>query len=187
AHLVHGVRRHVPADPGADGGLSSGVLAGPRGEDLPDDDRVDRCGIDARLLQRAADREGAELRCREGGELPLQPSLRGTGGGDDDDVGHDCSFSSSETMRVGSVASMTSCTLTPGAVSTSTSPASVTSMTARSVMMRCTTPRPVSGSEHSFTIFAEPSLATCSIRMMSLPAPCTRSIAPPGPFTILPG
>ena len=54
-------------------------------------------------------------------------------------------------------------------------------------MMRSTTPRPVSGSEHVFTIFAEPSRATCSISTMTRPAPCTRSIAPPGPLTIFPG
>ncbi len=43
----------------------------------------------------------------------------------------------------GSVLSRTSSTDTSGAVSTSTSPRSVTSITARSVMIRCTTARPV--------------------------------------------
>ena len=66
----------------------------------------------------------------------------------------------------GSVAATTSSTVTPGASSTSLSPSGVTSMTARSVMMRSTTPLPVSGSEHSFTIFGEPSLATCSMSTM---------------------
>ena len=54
-------------------------------------------------------------------------------------------------------------------------------------MMRSTTPLPVSGSEHSFTIFGEPSLATCSMSTILRRAPWTRSMAPPGPFTILPG
>jgi hypothetical protein len=90
-------------------------------------------------------------------------------------------------VSAGSVAAITSSTVTPGASSTSTSPSSVTSMTARSVMMRSTTPRPVSGSEHSSTILAEPSRATCSMRTMTFAAPWTRSMAPPGPLTILPG
>src|SRR5690606_9008500 len=157
------------------------------GKDLADDDRVDSGRIDGGLLQCALDREGSELRRGEGCELSFQPPLWGAGRGDDDDFAHESSFSSSEMISGGSVASMTCCTLTPGAVSTRMSPASVTSMTARSVMMRCTIALPVSGSEHSFTILAEPSLATCSMRIISRPAPWTKSIAPPGPFTILPG
>ena len=43
----------------------------------------------------------------------------------------------------GSVAFSTSARVTSGATSTSFSPSGVTSMTARSVMIRCTTPRPV--------------------------------------------
>ena len=58
----------------------------------------------------------------------------------------------SSTRSSGSVFSRTSASVTPGASSRSTSPSSVTSMTARSVMIRCTTPRPVNGSEHSLTI-----------------------------------
>ena len=44
-----------------------------------------------------------------------------------------------------------------------------------------------SGSVHSSTILCVPSLATCSIITMTRLAPCTRSIAPPMPLTILPG
>ena len=54
-------------------------------------------------------------------------------------------------------------------------------------MIRCTQALPVSGSEHSFTILGEPSRATCSIITITRFAPCTRSIAPPMPLTILPG
>src|SRR5260370_36939041 len=46
--------------------------------------------------------------------------------------------------------------LMPGASFRSSSPSPVTSMTARSVMMRLTTRRPVSGRVHSLTIFADP-------------------------------
>jgi hypothetical protein len=45
----------------------------------------------------------------------------------------------------------TSSSVTPGVSSTSWSPAGVTSMTARSVIIRCTTALPVYGSEHSLT------------------------------------
>ena len=58
----------------------------------------------------------------------------------------------SSTRSSGSVFSRTSASVTPGASSRRTSPSSVTSMTARSVMIRWTTPRPVNGSEHSLTI-----------------------------------
>src|SRR5665213_2768188 len=60
-------------------------------------------------------------------------------------------------------------------------------MTARSVMVRWMTPRPATESEHSLTIFNEPSLVTCSILAITRFAPCTRSIAPPIPFAIFPG
>jgi hypothetical protein len=70
-------------------------------------------------------------------------------------------------------------------------PPGVTSSTARSVMMRFTTPRPVSGSVHLGRIFRSvlPSflVATCSISTITRPTPATRSIAPPMPLTILPG
>src|SRR5690606_28294629 len=187
AHRVDRAGGHIPADAGADRGLTGGVLPGPGREHLTHDDRFDVGRRDGGLLERTTDRERPQLRGGERRQLTLQPPLRGAGRGDDDDVAHDFSFRFSETDSAGSVASMTSCTLTPGAVSTSTSPSGVTSMTARSVMMRSTTPLPVSGREHSSTIFAEPSLATCSMRMMTRPAPCTRSMAPPGPLTIFPG
>ena len=47
------------------------------------------------------------------------------------------------TVNSGSVFSRTSSSVTPGASSRRTSPSSVTSNTARSVMIRWTTPRPV--------------------------------------------
>ena len=40
---------------------------------------------------------------------------------------------------------------------------------------------------HSGTILWLPSLATCSMTTTTRFAPCTRSIAPPMPLTILPG
>jgi len=54
-------------------------------------------------------------------------------------------------------------------------------------MIRSTTRRPVSGKEHSLTIFNAPSFATCSMSTMTRLAPWTRSMAPPIPLTILPG
>ncbi len=54
-------------------------------------------------------------------------------------------------------------------------------------MTRWTTPRPVSGRSHRWTIFGLPSLATCSMRTSTRRAPWTRSIAPPMPLTIFPG
>ena len=63
----------------------------------------------------------------------------------------------------------------------------MTSRTARSVMIRWTTPRPVSGRCTRRRSCSEPSLATCSISTMTRLAPWTRSIAPPMPLTILPG
>ena len=54
----------------------------------------------------------AELHRREGCQLTLQPALRGTCGGDDDDVvmahGHASIFRDSEMIRAGSVAATTS-------------------------------------------------------------------------------
>src|SRR4051794_12692923 len=82
----------------------------------------------------------------------------------------------------------TSSRLTLGCSSISTRPPpGFTSNTARSVMIRLTTPLPVIGSVHSFKIFGLPSLEVCSISAPPRFTPATRSIAPPGPFTILPG
>ena len=63
----------------------------------------------------------------------------------------------------------------------------VTSNTPSSVMMRSTTPTPVSGRVHSGMIFGVPALVTCSISTTTRCTPATRSIAPPMPLTILPG
>ena len=54
-------------------------------------------------------------------------------------------------------------------------------------MIRCTQRRPVRGSVHRLRIFFSPDFAVCSIVTTSRRAPATRSIAPPMPFTILPG
>ena len=66
-------------------------------------------------------------------------------------------------------------------------PPCFTSNTHRSVMMRLTTPKPVMGSVHFFKIFGLPSFEVCSITATTRFTPATRSIAPPGPLTILPG
>src|SRR5450830_1964181 len=96
-----------------------------------------------------------------------------------------------ETSISASVFSTTSSFVTPGASSTSFRPASDTSITPRSVMMRSTTRTPVMGRLHCLRIFGEvlPSLAvaTCSITTTTRLTPATRSIAPPMPLTILPG
>jgi len=49
-----------------------------------------------------------------------------------------------------------------------------------------TTPLPVIGSVQVLRIFGLPSFAQCSITATTRFTPATRSIAPPGPFTILP-
>ena len=58
-------------------------------------------------------------------------------------------------------------------------------------MIRLTTPTPVSGRLHLGRIFLsiEPSFffAVCSMTTTTRSTPATRSIAPPMPFTILPG
>src|SRR5690606_825287 len=96
-----------------------------------------------------------------------------------------------DTSNLARVLACTSSTVTPGASSVSFRPSSVTSITPRSVMMRSTTPTPVSGSVHSGSslISSVPSffLATCSISTTTRPTPATRSMAPPMPLTILPG
>src|SRR5262249_55976387 len=87
----------------------------------------------------------------------------------------------------GCVFATTSSTDTSGAVSIRCRPSAQTSITASSVTIRFTHPTPVSGSVHRSRIFGLPSLAACSIITITLRAPCTRSIAPPMPLTILPG
>src|SRR5439155_1067732 len=85
----------------------------------------------------------------------------------------------SSTMSSASVDFRISSTVTPGARSWSLSPCGVTSMTARSVMMRSTTFFPVSGNVHFLRILELPSLAVWSIVTTTRFAPATRSIAPP--------
>ena len=54
-------------------------------------------------------------------------------------------------------------------------------------MIMSTTFLPVSGSVHSGMNLGSPFLELCSITTMIFLTPATRSIAPPIPFTILPG
>ena len=54
-------------------------------------------------------------------------------------------------------------------------------------MIRCTTRLPVIGRLQAFKILGEPSFAACSMITTTRFARATRSIAPPMPFTILPG
>jgi len=61
-------------------------------------------------------------------------------------------------MILASVAARSSSSLTPSAVSTIFSPPSTTSRTPRLVMMRSTTPLPVSGRVHSFRTLVSPFL-----------------------------
>ena len=63
-----------------------------------------------------------------------------------------------QSTRVASVAARSSSSLTPSASSTSFRPPSTTSRTPRLVMMRSTTPLPVSGSVHSFSTLDTPCL-----------------------------
>ena len=81
----------------------------------------------------------------------------------------------------------TASTVVSGATSWSSSPSFVTSMTAMSVTMRFTHRCPVSGSVQCSRILGVPSLAACSMVTTTRLAPETRSMAPPIPFTILPG
>ena len=92
-----------------------------------------------RAVQRRPDSGLAQLtppRTHEGprtsGALRASPATR-----------HTACRQARSTANSGSVFSRTSSSVTPGASSRSTRPSSVTSKTHRSVMMRCTTPRPV--------------------------------------------
>src|SRR6185312_8945510 len=62
-----------------------------------------------------------------------------------------------------------------------------TEKTQRSVMMRSMQPVPVSGRVQALRILDLPALLACSISAITRLTPATRSIAPPMPFTILPG
>ena len=77
--------------------------------------------------------------------------------------------------------------VTPSASSSTSKPRSVTSSTQRSVITRCTTSLPVSGSVHSRSSLWPPSGVVCSMMTITRRTPETRSIAPPMPFTRLPG
>jgi hypothetical protein len=54
-------------------------------------------------------------------------------------------------------------------------------------MMRETTPVPVSGRVQERSTFDWPCLLACSMTTTTRRTPATRSMAPPMPFTILPG
>ena len=84
------------------------------------------------------------------------------------------------------VARSTSSTLTPGIVSTSSSPSSPGRITASSVTMRSTRRTDVSGSVQRSTSLG-PLGERCVIATMTRRAPVTRSIAPPMPGTFCPG
>src|SRR3546814_607515 len=90
-------------------------------------------------------------------------------------------------VRGASVDASTCSRVTPGASSTTVNEAVATSKTPRLVITRCTTARPVSGSEQETISLAPPSRVVWSISTITLRAPWTRSIAPPMPLTILPG
>src|SRR5690606_22552891 len=149
-----------------------GVLTGPGRQHLAHDDGVDALRGNAGPFERAGDGEAAELGRRERGQRPFEPSLPGAGSGNDDDVVgvHETTLRAGARASGGSVAAITSAMLTPGAVSIRTRPSVVTSITARSVMIRSTTARPVSGRLQASTILGEPSFATCSMRTMTRPA-----------------
>jgi hypothetical protein len=86
--LLIGQRRHVHADAGGDRGLPGRDLAGARGEHLAHDHVVDLVGGHAGPLQRALDREAAQLGAGEVLELAEQPTHRRAGSCDDDGSGH---------------------------------------------------------------------------------------------------
>ncbi len=91
-------------------------------------------------------------------------------------------------MSFPSVAFLISSTDTPGACSSSLKPPSDnTSSTANSVTIFLTQRIPVSGREHFLRSFEAPSLFTCCMATMIFLAEATKSMAPPIPFTILPG
>jgi len=96
-------------------------------------------------------------------------------------------FRSGATSRPVPVAFRTSSRVVSGAISRRSSPSGTTSITARSVTTRWTHRRPVRGSVQCSRILGAPSRAVCSMATTTRFAPETRSIAPPIPFTILPG
>ena len=73
---------------GLERSLPGGVLAGTGGEHLAENDFIHFSGIEARLLQQAANDQGAEFRGGNLGEAALEGTNGGTGGGDDDNVLH---------------------------------------------------------------------------------------------------
>ena len=85
------------------------------------------------------------------------------------------------------VRARTSASVTPGAISTRTSPSSVTSMTARSVMIR-STQRLAGQRQRALRDDLRRAVPGDVLHHHDhLAAPWTRSIAPPMPLTILPG
>src|SRR4051794_36798887 len=121
------MRWHPPAQPSSDCCLSRRVLTCACGKHLPDDHRIYCSGINGCLLQGTSNRDCSQLWRGKRSKLAFKTPLWRARSGDNDDVSHEFSFKSLAIMSVGSVASMTSWTDTPGAVSTSTSPCGVTS------------------------------------------------------------
>ena len=89
AHLVDGRGAGGGGDLRADGGLARGRLAEAGGQHAAHDHVVDLVGRDARMVERARDRGGAEGRGGNAGELAQQGADGGALGTDDDDVGHE--------------------------------------------------------------------------------------------------
>ena len=90
-------------------------------------------------------------------------------------------------IRVAPVLAIISSVETPGALSSNRKPFSVISITASSVTIFFTHFVPVSGNVHCFNNLLSPAGLVCIIATIIFFALATRSMAPPTPFTILPG
>jgi hypothetical protein len=91
ADLVDRVRGHLLREPGADGGLTGGRLAGAALQHLAHDHVLDLVADDARPLERRADRDGAEPGRLEVAQAAAELPERRADCRDDDGASHEIS------------------------------------------------------------------------------------------------
>ena len=89
AHLVDRGAAGRQRQAGAERGLAGGRLPEAGGQHAAHDHLLHLLGREAGALDRSLDRDGAELRRGEAGEITLEAAQRGAGDGNDDDgIGH---------------------------------------------------------------------------------------------------
>src|SRR5690606_2980271 len=158
-HGIHCNCWNVQRYPGTHRRLASRVLPGAALQYLAGDDLLDFAGINTGTSQRSLGRVGTELGARHGCEDAVE--LHEWGARVAHNLcGHAFRSSTMSTANSAAVISLIVSTLSPGATPRKVKLPFSISNTARSVMMRLTTPTPVSGRSHFSTIFEVPSLAT---------------------------